>query len=346
MSKGYNIQVLGKPALLLAVVLLSCQMMLSAQMTVSIGNQLHCENSEVMVPVSVTGFVDVAAFTLYISTDTLQAEYLEVVSPNAQLAGGMIIANFVPELSTIILTWQSMSAANIPEGILFELKMYFHPGVATLDFLDNCEIVLSDLSVVQDVTYVKGVLLEAIQIEQQPQDVSVTEGEQAAFEVVLLLTGDHDYQWQCNDGSGWTDLSETLNYSGVKTAQLTISNVPASFNSNDYRCLIAFDDCSEYSDSALLTVTPSSVDVASPADGSVGLHVFPNPCNDLLKYSFSRRQEESRLQLIGLTGEVLIDAEARYPSGNIPLEDVLPGIYFLQCTRNDGTRETVKVVKQ
>jgi hypothetical protein len=47
------------------------------------------------------------------------------------------------------------------------------------------------------------------------------------------------YSWQINSGSGFTPLSIGANYTGTQTATLTITNLPASFNGNLYRCAYA-----------------------------------------------------------------------------------------------------------
>jgi hypothetical protein len=330
---------------MLVLVLMFAHGMLSAQMTVSIGEQLHCENSEVFVPVNVSDFNDVAAVTLYISLDTLTAEYIEIVNPNAQLSGGSIIANFVESTSVIIITWQSMAPATIPSGKLFDLKMDFHEGDAALIFLGDCEIALSDLTVVQNVIYVDGLLVDAIQFDLQPQPVTVTEGENTVFEVTLQFSGNHIFQWQVNDGSGWSDLEETPHYADTKTAQLAILDVPYSFNNYLYRCQVTFDNCSKASDAALLTVSPLMV-VNTKSQVEPLIQVYPNPCGDLINFKIAGTENEFRLQLLNLLGEVLVEQHALNPSGSIILDSFNPGIYFLQLIRNNGTRETVKVLKQ
>lgn len=134
MKKGLHIHVFTKPAAMLVLVLMFAAIKLSAQMTVSIGEQMHCENSNVLSPVNVSAFDDVAAFTFYISMDTLMVAYIEVLNPHTELSGGLIIANFVASASTLIITWQSLTAADIPEGKLFDLSIEYHSGMPELVF--------------------------------------------------------------------------------------------------------------------------------------------------------------------------------------------------------------------
>lgn len=71
------------------------------------------------------------------------------------------------------------------------------------------------------------------------------------------------YQWQVstNGGTTWSNLTASVNYSGVNANQLTIQSTPLSFNNNLYRC-VATGTCSSTatSNAALLTLnTPPSV---------------------------------------------------------------------------------------
>ncbi|HMO63570.1 MAG TPA: S8 family serine peptidase [Ferruginibacter sp.] len=46
------------------------------------------------------------------------------------------------------------------------------------------------------------------------------------------------YQWQVNTGSGYTNISNNIFYTGSTTQQLQITNTPASFMGYRYRCII------------------------------------------------------------------------------------------------------------
>ena len=46
------------------------------------------------------------------------------------------------------------------------------------------------------------------------------------------------YQWQVSSGPNFINVANGGNYSGATTATLQVSNVPASFNANRYRCVV------------------------------------------------------------------------------------------------------------
>lgn len=47
------------------------------------------------------------------------------------------------------------------------------------------------------------------------------------------------YQWQVNNGAGYTNISDNLLYSGTTSANLTLINAPSSMYGFKYRCLIS-----------------------------------------------------------------------------------------------------------
>ena len=53
------------------------------------------------------------------------------------------------------------------------------------------------------------------------------------------------YQWQVNTGSGFTDISDNVNYSSTATQKVQLINVPSSFYDYQYRCYV---NSTSYSD--------------------------------------------------------------------------------------------------
>lgn len=71
------------------------------------------------------------------------------------------------------------------------------------------------------------------------------------------------YQWQENDGSGWVNLNNSGNYSGVFSDLLTLSNVSMSMTGYQYQCIIS-GVCAPFtstSNPATITVITSSATI-------------------------------------------------------------------------------------
>ena len=89
----------------------------------------------------------------------------------------------------------------------------------------------------------------ATTITTQPQSVSVTEGQSAAFSVTA--TGDNlRYQWQLYSGNSWSDIT------GATDASYTIDRTTTAMSGNQYRCIVTGDGGETTSSAATLTVRP------------------------------------------------------------------------------------------
>lgn len=62
------------------------------------------------------------------------------------------------------------------------------------------------------------------------------------------------FQWQVNDGTGYSDITNTVDYTGANTGTLVINNAAASMSGYTYRCVATATACSTESDGAILTV--------------------------------------------------------------------------------------------
>ncbi|TDX86392.1 T9SS-dependent choice-of-anchor J family protein [Epilithonimonas xixisoli] len=93
-------------------------------------------------------------------------------------------------------------------------------------------------------------------ITSQPSASTICEGANTTFTATASdATG---YQWQVDQGSGFTNVSNTAPYSGATTATLTITNATAGLNGYVYRA-IATGACTPNATSESATLTVSSV---------------------------------------------------------------------------------------
>ncbi|MFN8288688.1 MAG: PKD-like domain-containing protein [Chitinophagaceae bacterium] len=97
-----------------------------------------------------------------------------------------------------------------------------------------------------------GVLSSPPSFTTNPSNATVCENGNTSFTVAA--TGATSYQWQVDNGGGFTNISNNATYAGATTTTLNLTNVPASFNGYQYRC-VATGSGSTNSTSATLTVT-------------------------------------------------------------------------------------------
>lgn len=91
-------------------------------------------------------------------------------------------------------------------------------------------------------------VLPMLMITSQPSNQTVLAGNTATFSV--SASGTIAYQWEVNSGSGYSPISNGINYSGVNTPTLTINNTPLSMDGNFYRCII-YGDCPPFDEASL-----------------------------------------------------------------------------------------------
>ena len=104
-----------------------------------------------------------------------------------------------------------------------------------------------------------------------PQNQSVALGGNATFSVGNST--DVDFQWQVNSGTGWQNLSNAAQYSGVTSGILTVSNVNASNNNYVYRCIVDYGGtaCTATTAEATLTVTCITPIAAPSINGALNV---------------------------------------------------------------------------
>ncbi len=108
-------------------------------------------------------------------------------------------------------------------------------------------------------------------ITLDPSDTQYCEGDNATFVVNASGTG-LSYQWQVNNGSGWVDLVNGINYNGVNASILNVNGIPLSFDGNQYQVIVSGTiNCSGTSTSAAATLTenPAPFISSQPVDAFI-----------------------------------------------------------------------------
>ncbi len=94
----------------------------------------------------------------------------------------------------------------------------------------------------------------------QPNPQIVCENSTTTFSV-SVDTGTYNYQWNVLDASGnWINITNNAIYSGATTNTLTLNNIPANFNENQYYCEITSTSCDLTSIAVQLQVLSPEVD--------------------------------------------------------------------------------------
>jgi len=178
-------------------------------------------------------------------------------------------------------------------------------------------------------------------ISTQPKDQSVDVNRSTN---IIVTSGYGDvatYQWQLDDGAGFKDLSDAGQYSGVLTDTLFVSNVTLLNDGELFRCLVTVNDCSDTSETVLLTIGNADVSERSLTKYCT---VYPYPTKGVVFIS-------TKASLLGASYNVYSSSGALIRNGTITseittldIQDLQEGIYFIQL--GDDIQQSFKIIKK
>ncbi|WP_203258799.1 T9SS type B sorting domain-containing protein [Hyunsoonleella ulvae] len=95
-----------------------------------------------------------------------------------------------------------------------------------------------------------------ITITEQPATTTVCENSTDSFMVISPEAETYQWETSTDGGTNWNIITDNATYSGTQTDQLTITNIPLSFNNFQYRVKLdrSGNSCGIYSDPAILEI--------------------------------------------------------------------------------------------
>jgi len=254
--------------------------------TITLPNVSYCDNTTILVPATVVNFLNVGAMTLDIAFDTLVCSFKSLQNINPAFNGLIYNVLYYPQTKLRVM-YSNMSGTNLATGIIFSIEFVYKSGQTNLQFLPTCELTTPSFQNIP-VTYLSGSVSNLVTITQQPQNQTVYQPETAVFNVVAA--GSPSYQWQqsINNGSTWTNLSNSSTFQGVTTAQLSVANTNSFLNGRQYRCRLTVQGCTGFSAPATLTVLqPLANHVIDFPSGWSSLSTYIDPLNKDLGNMFA-----------------------------------------------------------
>ena len=130
------------------------------------------------------------------------------------------------------------------------------------------------------------------------------------------------FQWQQNNGTGWTSLSNFGIYSGTTTDSLVLTGVTTSLNASVYRCVI--DACSTIDTTDLATLTV--IDNMNVSEVLESIVISPNPTSGILNVNLTSLAE---YELFNFNGQRVAQGKTE---GQIDITNLPTGIYQIIIT--------------
>ena len=278
------------------------------RITAIAGNVSDCPGT-ITVPVDVTHFIDVAAFSLTLNFDKTILTFENYQSLNGALSGGNFASSAVD--GKVYMTWTSTTPATIGDDLLLELVFTGVTGSTILDW-DNemdgsCEFSDLDGNIIFD-NYINGnvTVFQPPFITGDPANQTAPEGTSTTFTVSATGTGLF-YQWQesTDNGATWNSLLNSSPYSGVNTATMQINPVDQIMDDYQYRCMVS-GTCppTVYSGPAILNVMPPVISTAAgnilnSCTGNITVPITVTNCNNVGAISLTLNYDTTKLTFEG-----------------------------------------------
>jgi hypothetical protein len=181
------------------------------------------------------------------------------------------------------------------------------------------------------------------EIITQPTNTSVVSSNNASFSVTAQGTN-LSYQWQesINAGVNWTDLTDGGTYSGVSTANLSLSAVPLSMDDYYYRCIVS-GNCSpaDTSNEAILSVTATGIEEV----GLNSIQIYPNPVANTLTLELTNADcKQLNISVYDVLGKQQQEWEENsltqgHQQLSMDVSRLSKGVYYLRIILDEEVRD-------
>lgn len=173
-------------------------------------------------------------------------------------------------------------------------------------------------------------------VKAQPINQTVNVGDTVRYSVTSL-NQKSTFQWQQNSGTGFINLSNFGQFSGVNTDTLTIRNIKKNQDNYGYRCLVINGACIDSSIGATLTViNPAGIDNLSDNNSII---IYPNPASGVINIANKKSQILS-LNIYNTLGELVCGTiYNNHAQLSIDLSGLPKGLYFIKV--GDDTQRFV-----
>ena len=195
----------------------------------------------------------------------------------------------------------------------------------------------------QEITGLYQVCTNSNSISAQPTNQTANINTTAQF-YVTSSNASATYQWQQNSGTGFVNLSNFGQFSGVTNDTLKISNVTLAQSNYGYRCIIN-GGCPDTSSVAMLTVN-NNVGVVEVNNTVKNVTISPNPFTSQTVITFSTEQKNTTVKIIDVVGKEIKQELFSGKQLTIEKGELNNGIYFVQITDENKNTIIKKIVIQ
>jgi len=345
---------LKRTILLLFISLLAFASTTAQAQTLTIGSVQACAAPEVLVPVTGTDLTNIGSFTLFISFDSTKLVYKSLENIDAQIKE-VISYTLDHNPLQLAIVWSGVNPVNFNGKKLFDIKFTYPGATTSVSFKPNCEVTNVNLEIIP-VTYKGGSVTSGLPIiNRQPSDTVVRPMGTALFRTNAYNVTSYQWKVSKDNGQTWSDLSENDIYRGTLTNELSVQQVPLSYNSFRYSCSLNEAFCPATTQEATLRVDSLASVQDLTGTNDIALQIRPNPVSDhvFMEYNLAEGGLVS-LEIMDICGNIVArpfrDTQTKgFHSIGFDVSGLPHGLYLCRVVVNNdlsGHSACRKMIKQ
>jgi hypothetical protein len=208
----------------------------------------------------------------------------------------------------------------------------------TTDDVNNCTDTIAQTLLIRNPNYswpINCAIYEPIQ--NQTSDIG------ASVQFYISASSDASYQWQQDAGLGYVNLTNAGPYSGVTTNTLTISNLQATMNNYQFRCIVydGSNGCHNTSPPASLSVPVGVNDIEL-----MSIKLYPNPASNYLRVDLPDEISDGILTVYSLLGQQQIRTTISKQQSIIDLDELTNGLYIVEVSSGNKVGRQMFIKQQ
>lgn len=134
------------------------------------------------------------------------------------------------------------------------------------------------------------------------------------------------YQWQHDNGSGYTNVVNNAQYNGATNDSLIILNTTMGNDGEQFRCIINSGICVDTTGAGVLTVN-NNVGIQENAIPNL-FRLYPNPTKDVLNIISSAGLMGEKYSIFNVNGEIVLQGTMTGENMSVNISALSPGKYL------------------
>jgi hypothetical protein len=135
------------------------------------------------------------------------------------------------------------------------------------------------------------------------------------------------YQWQHDNGGGFTNVINGGQYTGATNDTLTIANTTMGNDNEQFRCIINSGSCTDTSGTGILFIN-NNVGILENTVSNL-FSIFPNPTHEILNIKTTSKFIGAQYSIFNINGELVLQGTITEENSSLTVSQFSAGNYFI-----------------